>query len=395
MSQEAPTVESSVSDVWYLKEVWYGVKDARKPYRIITQNFNGPCSFIAICNILILRGNIAIEPPERRTVSYEFLSHLVAEYLLLCSPDVDVSAALSIMPLTQKGMDLNPVFTSSTEFRPSGLGGELKLFEQVGIRLVHGWLVDPGSQEANALERAPDYDTAVSLIAEVDHLTHGKFVVEEVNGTDPAAASGSSSSSAPAGSSSLTKEQHDKIADAIAVKDFLEHSQSQLTYHGLFQLVAELEPNALVALFRNSHLSVLLKVEDENGPALYTLVTDQVFLRESSVVWERLEDIDGGWSTFVDSEFIKASPAGGDFAGQTAEDALKALEILEQQYESQGDHVDLHSRALAQQLQAEEDYLARRAHEERLNRKQGKRTKHQESGEEVKKEKKKKDCIIM
>jgi MINDY deubiquitinase len=183
-------------------------------------------------NILILRGNITIQPPERRTVSYELLSHLVAEHLLQCSPDVDVSDALSIMPVTQsefhasprfehaltldcwlEGMDLNPVFTSSTAFRPSGGGGgELKLFEHVGIKLVHGWLVDAGSQEAKALERAPDYDTAVGLIAEVDHLTNGKFVVDESTTTEEPVASGSSSSPmSPA--RTLTDKQHDMIAD--------------------------------------------------------------------------------------------------------------------------------------------------------------------------------------
>lgn len=56
-------------------------------------------------------------------------------------------------------------------------------------------------------------------------------------------------------------------------------------------------------------------------------MTDQVFLNEPSIVWERLEDVDGGWSTFVDSDFVKASPAGGDFAGQTAEQALRAAEV--------------------------------------------------------------------
>ena len=43
-------------------------------------------------------------------------------------------------------------------------------------------------------------------------------------------------------------------------------------------------------------------------------------------MWERLEDVDGGWSTFVDSEFLRSSPAGGDYAGHTAESALVALE---------------------------------------------------------------------
>jgi len=118
---------------------------------------------------------------------------------------------------------------------------------------------------------------------------------------------------------------------ATIVRRFLDNSQSQLTYHGLFQLAATLAPGSLVALFRSSHLSVLYKSKSDES-ALYTLVTDQVFLQEPSVVWERLEDIDGGWSTFVDSEFVRSSPAGGDFAGQTAEDALRASEMLQHQY---------------------------------------------------------------
>lgn len=99
-----------------------------------------------------------------------------------------------------------------------------------------------------------------------------------------------------------------------------------MTYHGLFTLASTIEPGALVALFRNSHLSVLHKHEGDDS-ALYTLVTDQVFLPEPSVVWERIEDVDGGNSSFVDAEFKRSSPAGGDFAGHTAESALRALEL--------------------------------------------------------------------
>ena len=125
------------------------------------------------------------------------------------------------------------------------------------------------------------------------------------------------------------------------MRSFIESASSQLTYHGLFTLSAMPEPNALVALFRNSHLSVLYKAPSVPGPGpaeggssqggdsgggLYTLVTDHIFFNESSVVWERLEDVDGRWSTFVDSDFIRSSPAGGDYAGHTAESALAALE---------------------------------------------------------------------
>ena len=93
-------------------------------------------------------------------------------------------------------MHLNPVFTDATSFR-AGSGGELNLFEQAGIRLVHGWLVDPSGPDAKIVARYPDYDAAVSLIAEADHLTKGQLVVEDV---DPNAAGPSSSAAEPSSS---------------------------------------------------------------------------------------------------------------------------------------------------------------------------------------------------
>ena len=71
---------------------------------------------------------------------------------------------------------------------------------------------------------------------------------------------------------------------------------------------------------------MLYKSPNPEDSALYTLVTDQVFLNEASVVWERIEDVEGGASSFVDSDFVRSSPAGGDYAGHTGESALAALE---------------------------------------------------------------------
>lgn len=73
-------------------------------------------------------------------------------------------------------MDLNPLFTDATSFRPAGDGGALKLFEQAGIKLVHGWLVDPDSYESKAVAKFEDYDSAVNLIADADHMTKGQLV---------------------------------------------------------------------------------------------------------------------------------------------------------------------------------------------------------------------------
>ncbi|KAG7090070.1 hypothetical protein E1B28_011687 [Marasmius oreades] len=387
--QETPRItrqnslQSSEAEVWYLKDIEFGEDDAKRRVKVITQNFNGPCSFIAICNILILSRMIHIEPPTRQTVSYEFLSHLVAEYLLLHCPEVDVSAALSIMPHTQKGMDLNPLFTGCKLFRPEGLGGELKLFEQVGIDLLHGWVVDPENEEAKVLSKTEDYDSAVMLIADADHIMKGQLVVQD----DEVPQAGASNPS-----SNLTDEERVKVEDAIVVRQFIDNTKSQMTYHGLFNLATVVKPGSLVALYRNLHLSVLYK---RPGPdeSLYTLVTDQVFLHEPSIVWERLEDVDGGWSTFVDSNFIKSSPAGGDFAGRTAEEALRAAEIEAGQFVvSEPGDLDL-----ARQLQAEEDDHARFQREQHLREKNRRRQEEEERLREKqeRKQRKKKDCVIM
>ncbi|KAJ6543637.1 hypothetical protein DFH09DRAFT_1173521 [Mycena vulgaris] len=378
-----PSLQNSEAEVWYLKKISYGTGDYKQDIKIVTQNFNGPCSFIAICNILILRGDIQILPPDRVTVSYEFLSQLLGEYLLTRAPDVDISAALSIMPLTQKGMDLNPLFTGATSFRPAGDGGALKLFAQARIQLVHGWLVDPSSPEAGPiLARAQDYDTAVTYIVDADYTAKGQLVVDE-------STAGSSSSAA---GPSWTSDERSKIEDAMVIREFLDSTQSQLTYHGLFHLATTLRPGALVALFRNSHLSVLHKSASPSDAALYSLVTDHVFLHERSVVWERLEDVDGGSSTFVDSNFVRASPAGGDYAGQTAEDALRAAEMEAGLFvpHDPGDHL------LAQQIQAEEDNHAQ-ALRDQFRERQRQKQREQEEAEERRKMKKKSksDCVVM
>ncbi|KAF9650167.1 hypothetical protein BDM02DRAFT_3141330 [Thelephora ganbajun] len=390
-------VDVAVSEVWYLKPIMF----AGKHTRIITQNFNGPCSFIAICNILILRGNLEILPPGRTTVSYELLSQLVAEYLLRISPDVDISAALSIMPYTLKGMDLNPVFVDAHGFRPQmrrdlGGGEGLELFSHANIPLVHGWLVDPLSPEYEAVQRAGDYDASVNVVAEADHFTQGRLVVDENE------AEGSSSG---AGSSSHTGKQNDiwtteermKVEDAISIRQFLNATQSQLTYHGLFHLASALSPNTLSALFRGSHLSVLYKsvpTKRHPNPILYTLVTDQSFLNEPSVVWEKFGDVDGQSAEFVDSYFIKSAPVGGDYAGETGESTLAAIEA-----QIAGIHLSgSPDERLARRLQMEEDSKAREIYRRRqraLVEKQQRKAWAEAEKLQKKQKKKEKDCVIM
>ncbi len=71
-------------------------------------------------------------------------------------------------------MDLNPLFTGISSFRPAGEGGELKLFDLAAIQLVHGWLVDPDSQEFGALSKTEDYDTSLDAMVAADAAATGQ-----------------------------------------------------------------------------------------------------------------------------------------------------------------------------------------------------------------------------
>ena len=52
-------------------------------------------------NILILRGEIVITPPDRPSVSYEYLSALLGDRLVNKSSDIDLDSVFSVLPKTQ------------------------------------------------------------------------------------------------------------------------------------------------------------------------------------------------------------------------------------------------------------------------------------------------------
>ncbi|KAG5716432.1 hypothetical protein E4T56_gene17658, partial [Termitomyces sp. T112] len=108
----------------------------------------------------------------------------------------------------------------------------------------------------------------------------------------------------------------------------------------------------------------------------------------------------------VDSSFVRASPAGGDWAGRTAEDMARDIQRAQEEADrvAEGAETGLSDAELARQLQAEEDRYARREQEVRLQQQQQKMEEEKRQKElQVRAEKerqkqnakKKKDCIIM
>ena len=92
-------------------------------------------------------------------------------------------------------------------------------------------------------------------------------------------------------------------------EQFLDESASQLTYHGICELNAGMKEGELAVFFRNNHFSTIVKM----GGVLYLLVTDQGYLHERNVVWERLDSVQGD-TVFVDQQFNTVT-SGGEAAG--------------------------------------------------------------------------------
>ncbi|ORZ06716.1 hypothetical protein BCR42DRAFT_427072 [Absidia repens] len=300
--------------------------------RIITQNENGPCPLVSICNVLFIRGDLNMQPFERTTVTFEYLLGILGDYLLNHAPS-DIKApespsaqhppasptnqrqeprkssltrqatmehvltyrhnldtALSILPRLQTGLDVNVQFSSIHDFEPTE---ELALFDLFDVDLVHGWIIDPQDEEGyRVVNRCKSYNGIVECIvrgAESDLDTNdNNDEKEDVDETKIA-----------------TRESN--IHDGLVASQFLENSATQLTYYGIELLTDTLPKNKLCVLFRNNHFSTLYKhpISDR----LYTLVTDSGLVSEENIVWETLGDVDQGTSEFVNSQFVQPPPA--------------------------------------------------------------------------------------
>ncbi|KDE05480.1 hypothetical protein MVLG_04169 [Microbotryum lychnidis-dioicae p1A1 Lamole] len=292
--------------------------------KIICQNLNGPCSFIALCNVLLLRHSISL-PSHLDRVSYSDLSSILADHLLQRSNtegfSASISSALSTLPSTRYGLDLNPRFGSIDGFTPSPAVSLFKAFE---IPLLHGWCVDPDERSGETwnivVENGEDYDSVVEKIVRGRELSGGQLEGEmRTQDVDEVVKAVERSSKWTVGEAKAVREAH-------ILHAFLSSTSTQLTYHGLMLLSSSLSTSSLSTLFRNSHVSVLYRrpgtpdtpTPDPTHrplPRLFTLVTDSAFVHEPEIVWESLEDVDGSASEFYDGDLRKSMLREGDYVG--------------------------------------------------------------------------------
>ncbi|KAJ3189493.1 Ubiquitin carboxyl-terminal hydrolase MINDY-1 [Gaertneriomyces sp. JEL0708] len=346
----APAAALDADTNYRLKSITFLDPRSNTPRRlkIVTQNLNGPCPLIAICNVLLLRGDIDFRP-HQSSVSYDDLAQILGEYIAqrlsarsaqepeqplvneqLQASNQDywqnASMVLDLLPTLQTGLDVNIHFSSPFNFE---LTSALVVFDMFNITLCHGWTVDPQDIEAHhaVVEKCVSYNKLVEKIIEGD-IAAGEVAANPEKGT--------------------SEQQKTVLETAAACRTFLSKTASQLTYHGLHELYARLPPNSLAVLFRNNHFSTLLKhvpPPNEELPAhsqpsgLFTLVTDQGFVDAPGVVWETFDNVEGD-SDFVDGCFNKFSP------GAAADLSMSASRDQQQQQPGSGvislnDYIDV------------------------------------------------------
>ncbi|SCV73867.1 BQ2448_6297 [Microbotryum intermedium] len=272
------------------------------------------------CNVLLLRHSITL-PSSLDRVSYSDLSSILADHLLTRSNterfSASVTSALSTLPSTRYGLDLNPRFGSIDGFTPSPA---VALFKAFDIPLLHGWCVDPDERSGETwnvvVENGEDYDSVVEKIVRGRELSGGQLEGEGRAQNDDEVVR------VVERSSKWSAEEAKAVREAHILHSFLSSTSTQLTYHGLMLLSSSLSTSSLSTLFRNSHVSVLYRRPEaptsQNSsafplPRLFTLVTDSAFVHEPEIVWESLEDVDGSASEFYDGHLRKSHVRGGDY----------------------------------------------------------------------------------
>ncbi|KAL0312688.1 UNVERIFIED_CONTAM: Ubiquitin carboxyl-terminal hydrolase MINDY-1 [Sesamum radiatum] len=79
------------------------------------------------------------------------------------------------------------------------------------------------------------------------------------------------------------------IKQGEIIRNFLRNSASQLTIYGLFCLQDKVKERELCVFFRNNHFNTMFKYEGE----LYILATDQGYINQPDLVWEKLNEVNG------------------------------------------------------------------------------------------------------
>ncbi|KAG8374828.1 hypothetical protein BUALT_Bualt10G0036100 [Buddleja alternifolia] len=89
------------------------------------------------------------------------------------------------------------------------------------------------------------------------------------------------------GDCDLNSKDKISIKQGELIRNFMKNSASQLTVYGLFCLQDKVKERELCVFFRNNHFNTMFKYEGE----LYILATDQGYINQPDLVWEKLNEV--------------------------------------------------------------------------------------------------------
>ncbi|XP_057523560.1 uncharacterized protein LOC130803471 isoform X1 [Amaranthus tricolor] len=144
---------------------------------IILQNDNGPCPLLAICNVLLLRNQLNLNP-DISEVSQEKLLSLVADRLIESNNNKNnkdagyvenlqqnIADAIDLLPRLTTGIDVNIKFRRIDDFE---FTSECAIFDLLDIPLCHGWLLDPQDHETAEAIGSKSYNTLMGDLVSLE-----------------------------------------------------------------------------------------------------------------------------------------------------------------------------------------------------------------------------------
>ncbi|KAG4403898.1 hypothetical protein GLYMA_01G214700v4 [Glycine max] len=200
--------------------------------------------------------------------------------------------------------------SSSVRYHQTDVSGALTSSVQGSEPIYEGEECVLDTRTGNFEDREPVYEGEVVLAEQADRST---LVAPDLRAKDE-----------------LTPEQGELI------KSFLRNNASQLTFYGLFCLQDGLKERELCVFFRNNHFSTMFKFEGE----LYLLATDQGYINQPDLVWEKLNEVNGD-TLFMTGNFKEfkdylASIDSATHAGLDINSDLQlAIALQQQEFEQQ------------------------------------------------------------
>jgi hypothetical protein len=208
------------------------------------------------------------------------------------------------------------------------------LSDMLECKLVHGWLIDPMADAPTAaavgnrtynelLDRVlAGNEAALSVSryqAEIDnfrlqnaHLLNDEATSSSADSVDLLDASRHvvAARAAYERLAILLQKQNEaqeRATSAHLIEHFLAETSHQLTSYGLELLHTTLQEGELCIFFRNNHYGTMTKHTDGH---LYLLVTDLGYANTPSIVWEKLDVVDGD-TEFCNSQFAVSRVGSG------------------------------------------------------------------------------------